>query len=297
MLAGTFTSCTKDLDDVGLNASSIDAAKVKAQAGNGTPNNNAGGQGNQKATPTLSLTFSESPVVVGTPVTITVTVGAPAGGGSLPTQGTMNLQRAKLGENGPYTDAASATYWEDVVTTQIQKTGLSFNHTYTPDAVGTFGWRVRYTGGGSAFEGTETAADIVVVARCANTELTGQLINTVVNTDYTLYTVRYSFNACINIKGAKIQGGLTAFTEFVSATDKNGNTAEIRKTAKGNNESNSNISWQLGDIASNYSNSFTITFKNFKKNQEGEITGDWSVEGTNDAGEKVEFLAAPISVN
>ena len=47
MLAGTFTSCTKELDEVGLSASSIDAAKVKAQAGN------------QKATPTVTLTFSE----------------------------------------------------------------------------------------------------------------------------------------------------------------------------------------------------------------------------------------------
>lgn len=272
MLAGTFTSCTKDLDEVGLNATSTDAAKVKAQAGN------------QKATPTVTLTFSESPVVVSTPVTITVTVGAPAGGGSAPTQGAMILQRAKLGEFGPYTSVATATYWEDVMTTQIQKTGLSFTHTYTPDAVGTFGWRVKYAGGGSAFEGTETSADIEVVNPCTGATLSTSLVSaTAVEGGLTEYKVAFKLSSCTAYSNVKLQGGISATIEGnVTAMSADGVAGNIEY-----NNRNAVISWENLNVTDSYNNTFYVTFRKIAKAGE-ELTGDWTAK----AG-KQEVASAP----
>ncbi|MBX0334449.1 hypothetical protein K3G39_14500 [Pontibacter sp. HSC-14F20] len=275
MIAGTFTSCTKDLDEVGLNASSIDAAK------GGVTDNNS----DKKLAPVITINFSESPAVVGRPVTISITVTEPSASEEKLTSGNLILQRM--------TDLG----WESVAHSDEKKAAPTLSYTFTPDAAGTIQWNTKYTGGGKSFENTDTKVDLEVLDNCQNTELRGELISSTKYVGYTEYTVKYTFKSCITINGAKIQGGLTAFTELVSAIDSKNVEANEEDTAIGNDKSNSKISWQLGNIASGYNNTFTITFKNFKKNQEDEITGGWSVEGTDNAGEKVKVVAAPITLN
>ncbi|WP_026236349.1 hypothetical protein [Pontibacter roseus] len=261
LVAGSFTSCTKDLDEVGLNASATEAAKINAQA-------------SKKATPSLSLSFSESPVVVGTPVTIMYSVGAPADGGAAPTKGTLILQRAKLSETGAYTDVATAAYWEDVVTTQVQKTGTSFTHTYTPDATGTFGWRVKYAGGGQDFEGTESAADIVVVNPCTGATLSTSLVSaTPVEGGLTEYKVALKLSSCAAYANVKLQGGISATLEgSVSAVSANGVAGQIDY-----NNRNAVISWKNLNVTDSYSNTFYVTFRKYAKAGEG-LTGDWTAK-------------------
>ncbi|SIR20640.1 hypothetical protein [Pontibacter lucknowensis] len=274
MLAGTFTSCTKDLDEVGLNASSIDAAKKEVSADNG----------NDKLTPVITVTYSPSTAIVGQPVTMTITATAPDG--TILPKGELMLQQL------------IGTEWVQIVKSE------SIIYTFTPESVGFIYYNIKYIGAGGNIENINTfRSQLEVVASCQKTELTGRLIDSETKTGledkgaYTQYTVEYTFNSCININDAKIQGGLTAFTEFVSAVDGNDVGAKEEDTAIGNDKSNSKISWQLGNLTSGYSNTFTITFKNFKNNQEGEITGDWSVEGTNDTGKKIKIVAPPVTVN
>lgn len=276
LVAGTFTSCTKDLDEVGLSATST-AAKKEATAANN----------DKKLDPVVTINFSESPAVVGQPVTVSITAKEPSDSKEKLTSGNLILQRmTSLG-------------WESVAHSEEKKAAPTVTYTFTPDAAGTIQWNVKYTGGGKFFENTDTKVnlEVVVVEKCLNTELKGELISSARFDGYTLYTVKYTFKSCTTITGAKIQGGLTAFTEFVSATDKNGHPAGVKPTAKGNGESNSVLTWQLGDINAGYSNSFTVTFKNFKKNQGGEITGNWSVEGKDEAGKEAKYATAPVRVN
>lgn len=289
MLAGTFTSCTKDLDEVGLNASSIDAAKGVSTK-NGNPNNNGGGQGNENGQPPIktgmTVSFSEPNPIVGSTVVLQVNFATLPVGGELKIEEVIGYDD----KNNPIIGATLATF--------VPGAG-PFTTEITKNEAGTYEYRAHYIPkGGTGYAQAQSIGSVTFIeAACLESELKGELISSNKYDTYTEYTVRYTFKSCTTINDAKIQGGLTAFTEFVSAVDGNNVEAKEEDTAIGNDKSNSKISWQLGNIASGYGNTFTITFKNIKKNQEGEITGEWSVKGTNDAGEKVEFVAAPISVN
>lgn len=263
LVAGTFTSCTKDLDDVGpMSATESQAAKVKIQAGN------------NKQTPTLTLSFSKSPVVVGTPVTITVAVGAPAEGGAVPAKGVLILQRAKISETGAYTAVATAGYWEDVMTTQLEKTGPSFTYTFTPDETGLFGWHVKYSGGGSDYEGVETAADLTVVEACEGATLTTSLVSaTLLENGLTEYKVAFNLSSCTAYSNVTLQGGISATIEgTVTAADADGLVGAIRY-----NNRNAVISWENLNVTDSYNKTFLVTFRKIAKAGE-ELTGDWTAK-------------------
>lgn len=281
MLAGTFTSCTKDLDEVGLNATSIDAAKKEVKPTNNGSNAQSGEIGNDKVLPVITVTYNQSPALVNTPVTMTITVAEPAGYNHTLTSGNLILERS------------TPPGWVEEAKSENEKAAPTLIHTFTPTSVGTINWRVKYTGGGKHFENFNTPTQLEVVNSCQKTEINGQLIDTKAGDGYTLFTVKYTLNSCINITGAKVQGGLTAYTELVSATDSNGNNSNVSEPGKSDN---SIISWNLGNIGSGYSNSFTVVFKNTKKDPSGEITGVWSVEGKNDEGGEVKYTT-PALIN
>ncbi|MHC2993599.1 hypothetical protein OB13_19200 [Pontibacter sp. HJ8] len=263
LVAGTFTSCTKDLDEVGpMSATETQDAKVKIQAGN------------VKQTPTVTLSFSESPVVVGTPVTITVAVGAPLDGGTTPTKGVLILQRAKISETGAYSAVATAGYWEDVKTTQIDKTGPGFTYTLTPDEIGQFGWRVKYSGGGAGYEGVETAADLTVVAACQGATLSTSLVSaTLLGDGMTEYKVAFHLSSCTAFSNVKLQGGISATIQgAVTAVDEDGQAGSIRY-----NERNVVVNWSGLDVTNAYNKTFFVTFRKVAKAGE-ELTGDWTAK-------------------
>jgi hypothetical protein len=211
---------------------------------------------------------------VGTPVTITVAVGAPAEGGAAPAKGVLILQRAKISETGAYTAVATAGYWEDVMTTQLDKTGPSFTYTFTPDETGLFGWHVKYSGGGANYEGVETAADLTVVEACEGATLSTSLVSaTLLENGMTEYKVAFNLTSCTAYANVKLQGGISATIEgAVTAVDEDGQAGSIRY-----NERNVVVNWSGLDVTNSYNKTFFVTFRKVAKAGE-ELTGDWTAK-------------------
>ena len=137
LVAGTFTSCTKDLDEVGLSASSSNAAK-----GVTAPNSN------KPVDAGLSLSFSNTNPVVGTTTTVTAAFA------TTPTKGTLNIEQA--------TDA-SATDWVKVKIFDLSKSSGPFSYDFTTNVAGSYPFRAHYTPGGSSFSQAQVINTVTFV--------------------------------------------------------------------------------------------------------------------------------------
>ncbi|PVY36588.1 hypothetical protein [Pontibacter virosus] len=256
MLAGTFTSCTKELDEVGMNASSIDAAKGVSTK-NGNPNNNSGGQGQPPIETGLTLTFSPEEVEIGSSTIIEATFAA------RPTSGELRIQKP----NGY--DAEGKIIWLNLEVFNMETAKGPFTYEFSSNEVGIYQFRAHYVTMGSGFKTSEDIGSVEFV----NTQCTEGLTAAVTsatplgNNKYEI-TVTYTLITCDTYSKFKIQGGLTSNAYNVTS---NGN---ITKTGGDKGNGNHIINWEK-DFISKGTHTFAVKFEQVL-NGNTEITGDWN---------------------
>lgn len=255
MLAGTFTSCTKELDDVGLNASSIDAAKKEVSANNGNPNN-GNPNGSQPIQTGMTVTFSETNPTVGSTVNLQVNFA------TLPVGGELRIEEV-IGyddNNDPIIGARLATY--------VPVTG-PFTTEITKNEAGTYEYRAHYVPkGGSGYAQAQAFGSVTFVEAECNQGMTATVTNAtrLEGNNYRI-TVAFTLNTCESYSDVHIQGGLTAKVSNVSTN------GTIRKQT---NNDNYIVFWDEASLAKG-TKTYYITFDKEIKGA-GDVTGDWSAK-------------------
>lgn len=251
LLAGTFTSCTKDLDEVGLNATSINAAKKEVKATNS----------NQKVDGGLTLNVSNSNPVIGENVIITAFFTENV------TAGTLRIDQLQ----------ADGVTWEKVATSSLSSSVTSVSYTFTSNTTSSHTFRGFFTPTNqSNFSQDQTApATVTFKATCTGTSLAAQLVNkTTLESGLTEYKVAFTLTSCNAYSNVKLQGGVSATIEGnVVATSEDGSeVTNIRY-----NNKNAVVTWSNLSLTNNYSNTFYVTFRMEKANKDKPV-GDWTVE-------------------
>lgn len=247
LVAGSFTSCTKDLDEVGLNATSIDAAKKDVQGANNNPRIDAD----------LNLNFSPTEQMVGQMVTVTASFGTNA-----PSDGKVHLEQATG------VDSDGNTVWTLMQAYDVTA-GAVYTYNFTSNVVGTFEFRAHYIAqGNNGFKNAFQTGSVTYVDNCVQ-GMTAEVVDSehLGNNMYRL-TIGFTLTTCSDYNNVKIQGGLTAKSSNVSAV----NGEVIRNT----NNDNYIINWVETSLAKG-TKTYYMTFDKEIKDA-GMVTGDWSAK-------------------
>lgn len=248
MLAGTFTSCTKDLDEVGLNASSIDAAKKEVSATNGN--------GNKPVETGMTLSFSETTPTVGSTVTIEVKFSTLPIGGELRIEEVLGYNE----KNEPIIGERLATY--------IPGQG-PFTAQITKNVAGKYEYRSHYIPkGGSGFSEAKAYNTVEFINSECSESLTAKVTNATPlgNNNYTI-EVTFTLNTCETYSNVKVQGGLTAHVSNI-----NTDATLSHEVGQGNQIRY----WEEASLAAG-THTYTVTFNKEMKGSDF-VTGDWSAK-------------------
>ncbi|MCP2045866.1 hypothetical protein [Pontibacter sp. HSC-36F09] len=250
LLAGSFTSCNKDLDEVGLNASAIDAAKkeVGATNGNNTP----------KVEADINLSFSPTTQMIGNAVTITISFGTNA-----PKDGKLHLDQATG------VDADGKTIWTKINEYPVTDGGV-YTHEFTSNVVGTFEFRAHYiANGNNGFSNTFEYGSVTFTADCVQGMTAAVVEKEHIGSNMYRLKVAFTLTTCEAYSNVHIQGGLTAKVSNVSVSE-NGN---VRKHTSNDNYI---ITWDEASLEKG-TKTYYVTFEQEIKGA-GEVTGDWSAK-------------------
>ncbi|MBC5994648.1 hypothetical protein [Pontibacter cellulosilyticus] len=267
-----FSSCSKDTDEINPSLDNTISADAKPQ-----------NPGPTQAT--LSISFNPNPVYVNENAVVTATIAPKPG------EGELWLQKG-VDDMGNHTTAALAVDWVTVAKTDVS-TSDNASYNFISTTAGMYGFRAKYVPkGGSGVLAKDVTSDIQVIRNCTGITLNGAIISSSnVGKMYT-FTVAYTVDSCMDLYGAKLQGGLTSFTSNVSTNQDSGNNASMKMLGN----SNYIITWLVGDITNGFQNKYYVTFsKELKDAGEHNILDTWSIEGqdVNTNPVKVEF--APIN--
>ncbi|NDK56745.1 hypothetical protein [Pontibacter fetidus] len=272
VLLGAFTACSPDSEEVSPSASLSQGAKTKPAAA-------------AKESLTLSLSFSDNPVKVGSEVTVTAVVMPN------PNEGVIRIQRA-VDALGNYTTVALATDWLTVDEETVTTTDAMASYTYTPDAVGMFGFRSHYIPkGGSGYGATMSTADLEVIAACTGKlTFTGEAKATQLSGNLYRIEATYTLAACEDFTNLKLQGGNTAHTTYVEAIP-------IATAARETGNGNVVTTWEGINMTGGTTRTYKVIFdKELKSAGTHTVTGDWSVKGTDASGAPIEMHVAELTV-
>lgn len=247
LVAASFTSCTKDLDEVGLNATSIDAAKKEVQASNNT-----------RIDADLNLSFSPTEQMIGQAVTITASFGTNA-----PTDGKVHLEQATG------VDSEGNTIWTLLQAYNVTA-GAVYTYDFTSNVVGTFEFRAHYIAqGNNGFKNTFKTGSVTFVDNCIQ-GMTAEVVESqhLENNVYRL-KVAFTLNTCEDYSNVHIQGGMTAKVSNIDVSE----GGEIRKHT---NNDNYIVYWDEASLARG-SRTYYVTFDKEIKGA-GMVTGDWTAK-------------------
>ena len=246
LVAGSFTSCTKDLDEVGLSASATEAAKgVPAIANN-----------NKRIDADLILSFSPETQTIGSAVAITVNFGTNA-----PTSGKIHLEQATG------VDDTGQTIWTLLKAYEVTANG-SYTYDFTSNVVGNFGFRAHYIAqGNNGFNNAFKTGSVTFVENCVQ-GMTAQVVDSenLGGNNYRL-KVAFTLTTCEDYANVHVQGGLTAKTSNVSTN------GVVRKQT---NNDNYIIKWEEASLAKG-TKTYYVTFEKEIKGA-GAVTGDWTAK-------------------
>ncbi|MDO6389217.1 hypothetical protein Q4E40_03690 [Pontibacter sp. BT731] len=250
MLAGTFTSCTKELDEVGLSATSIDAAKKEASTTNG---NNI-----PKVEADINLSFSPTTQTIGKAVTITVGFGT-----NVPKDGKLHLEQATG------VDADGKTIWTKVNEYPVVVGGV-YTHEFTSNVVGTFEFRAHYIAqGNNGFSNTFKYGSVTFTADCIQGMTATVVEKQLIGNNMFRLKVAFTLTTCEAYSNVHIQGGLTAKVSNVSVSE----NGTVRKHT---NNDNYVIFWDEASLVKG-TKTYYVTFEQEIKGA-GEVTGNWSAK-------------------
>ncbi|MBD1398771.1 hypothetical protein H9Q13_16475 [Pontibacter sp. JH31] len=248
LVAGTFTSCTKDLDEVGpMSASTEQAAKA------GTVN------ANQKVDGGLMLSISTATPTVGENVTITASFRENV------TAGTLRIEQLQPDNT-----------WAIVKTSSLSSTVKSISHDFTSNVVGSYTFRGFYTPtGGANFMQAQTAGSTVTfISNCTGANLTANLVYaTPVAGGMTEYKVAFTLTSCTAYSNVKLQGGISA----TISGDVVAMSADQVPGAVKYNTRNAVVNWAGLNLTEGYSNTFYVTFRMADSNKVNPI-GNWTAK-------------------
>lgn len=248
LVAGTFTSCTKDLDEVGP-MSTTNSQEAKA----GTFN------ANRKVDGGLTLSVSKANPSVGETVTITASFVEDV------TAGTLRVEQLQPDNT-----------WLIVKSTNLSTSVKSLSYDLTSNVEGSYTLRGFYTPtGGANFEQAQTAGSTVTfTSTCTGANLTANLVYaTPVEDGLTEYKVAFTLTSCTAYSDVKLQGGISAtITGNVVATSADGMQGTVKY-----NMNNAVVSWAGLNVTQGYSNMFYVTFRMADSNKANPI-GDWTAK-------------------
>ncbi|WP_299707051.1 hypothetical protein [uncultured Pontibacter sp.] len=257
LVAGTFTSCTKDLDEVGLNSSATEAVR----ATNANPNNNGGGS--QPIETGLAIEFSNATPQVGTYTTIEAKFTA------VPTSGELRIQEA----TGVALDGS--TIWTNLRVFNLENATAPFTYDYTSNTAKEYSFRAQYVPkNGSGYKAAHMEGNVTFIAICTGANLTAQQVYAnPVEGGLTEYKVAFTLTSCTEYSNVKLQGGVSAtITGNVVAMSADGVEGDVRY-----NNNNAVVSWSELNLTPGYSNTFYVTFRMEKSDKEDPI-GDWTAK-------------------
>ncbi|GGG06902.1 hypothetical protein [Pontibacter amylolyticus] len=250
MLAGTFTSCTKELDEVGMNATSIDAAKKEVGATNGS--------NTPRVEADINLSFSPTTQMIGNAVTITISFGT-----SAPKDGKLHLEQATG------VDSEGKTIWTKVNEYPVTAGGV-YTHEFTSNVAGTFEFRAHYIpNGNNGFSNTFKSGTVTFTADCVQGMTATVVEKELIGGNMYRLKVAFTLTTCEAYSNVHIQGGLTAKVSNVSVSE-NGN---VRKHT---NNDNYTIFWDETSLAKG-TKTYYVTFEKEIKGAET-VTGNWSAK-------------------
>jgi hypothetical protein len=260
---GVFSSCTK--------TDSAEFNEADMLAGRGNPNNPDVGSSSSDVP--LEIAFNPSPVVEGQPMTIT---------GSISTS--TNTIAPECGKIQLQVWNPSTSDWDNIGEADITSTNQEVIVTdFVPALVGTdvYKFRLHYIKGGCPGYANSFSDEffLTVLPACSGLGIEGVVTSAEnLNDGNYLFTVTYTVTTCtLEFNKLKTQGGLTAWTTFVSAY---GGENWFPGTS-----TNQIIRWEelapAGQLLSNATRNYVVKFK---KAWNGEdpitITGDWSVSAS-----------------
>ena len=248
LVAGTFTSCTKDLDEVGP-MSSNNSQEAKA----GTFN------ANRKVDGGLTLSVSNANPTVGETVIITASFTQDV------TAGTVRIEQLQPDNT-----------WLIVKSTILSTSVKSLSYDLTSNVEGSHTFRGFYTPtGGANFEQAQTEGSTVTFTSvCAGANLTANLVyQNQVEGGLTEYKVAFTLTSCTAYSDVKLQGGVSAtITGDVAAISADGMQGSVNY-----NKNNAVVSWAGLNVNAGYNNTFYVTFRMADSNKENPI-GNWTAK-------------------
>lgn len=235
---------------MGLNASSIDAAKkeVGATNGNNTPRVDAD----------INLGFSPATQMIGNTVTITLSFGTNA-----PSNGKIHLEQATG------VDGEGNTIWSLVEAYEVIAGG-AYTHEFTSNVAGTFDFRAHYIAqGNNGFSNTFKYGSVIYTEDCVQNMTATVVEKELIGTNMYRLKVAFTLNTCKDYSDVHIQGGLTAKVSNVSVSE----NGTIRKKTENDNYT---IYWDEASLAKG-TKTYYVTFDKEIKGA-GMVTGDWSAK-------------------
>jgi hypothetical protein len=275
-LLGMFSSCTKDTLETSTSTSSKSLESVLGAGGRGgaeTQPSTPGG-GNDKVTPSLTITYDPAIGIKDQPVKVT---GSFDGTTAIPQCGKLQLEQ--LVNNS----------WVSVGTqVDVTATVNTIEHTFTPTVVGddVYSFRVHYVASGQGCDFNQVMSDayaLDVINPCLPLNLVVADVkgNQQGSSNWYDFEVTYRVTSCPSYTGAKLQGGLTAVTGFDETDLTSTDVTAVGTERKNTHNNNHIIQWNF-EIGADYDHTFTVKFtKELKTAGTHQITGDWSVEATN----------------
>lgn len=287
-LFGIFSSCTKDTlqSSTTSSASSLDGVLGT----NGRGQNDVQPTGNDKTDVSLVVIYDPAIGIKGQDVTVTGTFAETS---AVPDCGQLQLEQLV---NGVYVAVESPV--------DVSQTNHEVTYTFTPTVVGeaAYSFRVHYVasggpGGQCNFnQKMSEGFPLTVIDACLPLDLEVADVKGIPqgSTNWYDFEVTYRVKSCPAYTGAKLQGGLTAVTNFdesdLSSTDLLADGSERKNTQNDNH-----IIYWFFDITSNYNNTFTVKFtKELKGDGPYQITGGWSVSAKDASGNEVRDEVEPV---
>jgi hypothetical protein len=246
LVGGSFSSCTKDLDEVSVMNASV------SQDAKGLKTNNSG-----KVDADVSVNFSNNTPSVGSEITVSVVFNS-----NTPSGGKLHLEQEQLNSEGLLT-------WVKIADFDVTQGQAQYNHNFTSNVEGTVKFRAHYIAQGTVnFSNTFAYGNVTFV----NSECTEGMVAEVTKAQHLAgdnyrITVSFTLKTCADYTNVHIQGGLTAHVTNIETE------GQIRKeTGNGNHI----IQWDEVSLAAG-SKTYSVTFDK-EMTGSGIVTGNWSAE-------------------